>query len=145
MTWREALRALVFVAGALPFFARAVPSSAAALSQVFATLCHRLPERTLTLAGVEMLVCSRCAGLYAGAMLGALWPMPRTAFARLRVVLISVAALAVLDVVLQDLHLLPIGHARRVVTGLLLGWAPAAAMSRALSDEGRAAPRAEIA
>lgn len=144
MTSAAWLRALVFAAGALPFVARAAPWSSDALSRVFSTVCHRLPERTLPLFGVEMLVCSRCAGVYAGVMLGALWPMPRAVFARLRPVLVAIAALAVLDVALQDLHVLPVGHARRLATGLLLGWAPAAAMTRALLDEARVA-RAEIA
>ncbi|MCC6646961.1 MAG: DUF2085 domain-containing protein [Polyangiaceae bacterium] len=139
-----ALRAVVFAAGAAPFVALLAPWSAGTLSQVLSTLCHQLPERTLTVGGVAMVVCSRCAGVYAGVMLGALWPMPVPLFARLRPLLIAVAALAVLDVALQDLHLLPVGHARRVVTGLLLGWAPAAAMSRALSRPSEA-PRAELA
>ncbi len=138
------LRALVFVAGALPLLAHLAPSTAALLSQVFSTVCHQRPERTIQLLGADMVVCSRCAGLYAGAMLGALWPMPRALFARLRPALLAVTALAVVDVALQDLHVLPVGHARRLFTGLLLGLTPAAAMSRALLDEARSA-RAEIA
>ncbi len=34
-------------------------------------LCHQRPERSFRLWGVQMPVCARCAGLYAGAALGA--------------------------------------------------------------------------
>lgn len=136
------LRALVFFAGALPFLTMLVPASRGAMSQVFASVCHQLPERTLTVAGVAMLVCSRCAGLYAGVMLGAIAAMPQSLYARLRPLLIVVALVAIAEVVVQDLHWLPLSHARRLVTGFLLGWAPAAALSRALATrDGDGAPK----
>ena len=34
-------------------------------------MCHRMPERTIELAGVAMPVCSRCGGLFTGLALGA--------------------------------------------------------------------------
>ena len=35
-------------------------------------VCHQLPERSFHIGGVQMPVCARCVGLYAGAALGAL-------------------------------------------------------------------------
>ena len=142
---RLALRALVFAAGALPFVALAWPSAAAPLSYALSSVCHRIPERTLSIDGVAMLVCSRCAGLYAGVMVGALLPMPAWLSARLRGTLIVVACLAIAEVALQDLHLVPLSHARRLATGFLLGWAPAAAMTRALRSSDAAPAPAKIA
>jgi uncharacterized membrane protein len=44
------------------------PSSIATLMYaVGAVICHQLPERSFHLAGVQLPVCARCLGIYAGA------------------------------------------------------------------------------
>lgn len=97
------------------------------LDAVFVTMCHRLPERTLVLAGVAMPVCSRCAGIFAGVAVGALIARPALSPRawRLAITAASVAMLA--DVVTQDLGLHPVWHPMRIATGFLFGYALAAA------------------
>ena len=127
------LRAIVLLAGVLPFVAIVVPSLAPTMTHVFHSVCHQLPERSLIVGGVPMIVCSRCAGLYAGVVIGALTPMPMPLFERLRTTLFIVLGVAVTEVLLQDLHVLVLSHGRRLATGFALGWVAAAATSRALS------------
>lgn len=129
------LRAIVVATGLLPWlcaFARSRPSS---LVLLLHTLCHQRPERTIAPWGVPMLVCSRCAGVYAGFALGALLPLPRRALPSGRAFVLVALALATLDVVTQDLGLHAPHHPTRLVTGLLLGYAGSAFMFGALRSE----------
>lgn len=109
----------------LPLARAALPLGRAGelLDRLFVPLCHRLPERTLALAGVAMPLCSRCGGVFAGLALGALLLRPRVPVARYRIFLAAAAALMLLDVVTQDLGLHPIWHATRIASGLLFGYA----------------------
>jgi uncharacterized membrane protein len=121
---------IVFALGGVLPWARALLdrelplSSKLAVDRAFAALCHHLPERTLAPGGAPMCVCSRCAGVYAGVMLAALWPTgllppPRTLRRALEIGL-SVMAL---DIVTQDLALHPPWHLVRLATGLWVGGA----------------------
>lgn len=133
-------RAGFIVVGALPWvlpFARAgLPLGRAGelLDLLFLPMCHRLPERTLTLAGVVMPLCSRCAGIFAGLALGALLMRPRVEIARWRILVGVAGALMLLDVVTQDLGLHPLWHATRLASGLLFGYAIAAACLLAMHN-----------
>ncbi len=51
---------------------RAVRAASAGTYLVGSLICHQRPERSFRLWGVQMPVCSRCAGLYFGAAVGAL-------------------------------------------------------------------------
>ena len=145
----RAVRAGCVFSGLLPWLlplARAwLPLGAAGvvLDAAFVTTCHRIPERTLVLAGVAMPVCSRCAGIFAGVAVGALlaWPwLPPRAW-RLAITAASLAMLA--DVVTQDAGLHPVWHPVRLATGFLFGYALAAAAVSALRRA--PAPRDEAA
>jgi len=46
------------------------PWLAGAIYECYATSCHQLPERSFRLFGSPLAVCSRCASIYAGALLG---------------------------------------------------------------------------
>lgn len=139
-------RAGFIIAGVLPWIlplARArLPLGRAGelLDLFFLPMCHRLPERTLALVGVSMPLCSRCAGIFAGLALGSLIQRPRLEIARWRILVVVAGALMVLDVVTQDLGLHPVWHATRIATGLLFGYAIAAAcllaMRNAAGDAG---------
>src|SRR5207253_1948068 len=69
-------RAIFVVVGILPWAPALSPRASALFWLVFHGLCHQLPERTLVLAGTPMVVCSRCAGVFAGLAVGALLPLP---------------------------------------------------------------------
>lgn len=45
----------------------ASPTIAALVYAVGGVICHQLPERSFHLAGVQLPVCARCLGIYAGA------------------------------------------------------------------------------
>lgn len=140
----RALRAACVAIGVLPWLVpllRAyLPLGVAGLwlDAAFATMCHRLPERSLVLAGVAMPLCSRCAGVFLGVAAGALaaWPRLSTRGYKLAISAACVAMLA--DVVTQDLGLHPIWHATRIATGFLLGHALGAAVVCTLQRDGAA-------
>jgi uncharacterized membrane protein len=114
-------------------------AAGAALDAAFTTMCHRLPERTLALAGVPMPLCSRCAGIFAGVALGALAVWPRLSALAWRWAITASVGLMVLDVATQDLGVHPVWHATRLATGLAFGYALAAACVLALRREADAA------
>ena len=144
-------RAALLVLGVLPWilpFARAyLPLGRAGelLDLLFLPMCHRIPARTIYVDAVPMPLCSRCAGIFAGLALGALVLRPRVTLARWRVLIGAAGALMLLDVVTQDLGVHPIWHATRVASGLLFGYAIAAAcilsMRRAAGAEEPVAER----
>ena len=136
-----AARASFALGGALPWalpFARAklpLGPLGALLDGMFLFVCHRRPERTLVLASVPMPLCSRCAGIALGLLLGAIaaWPSPS-----LRATRIGIAAalgLMVADVVTQDLGIHPVWHASRLGTGALLGYVVAIGLFAAIRRE----------
>ena len=117
---------LVATAGAIPWLFAAAHSRPVAAVALFHGLCHQLPEKTLSLGGVAMLVCSRCAGIYAGVALGALVPAPRSWCSASRRLLLAAALPMLVDVILQATGTIPILHATRLGTGLLAGWVASA-------------------
>jgi uncharacterized membrane protein len=106
-----------------------------ALDAVFVTMCHRMPERTLSLAGVAMPLCSRCAGIFGGVAVGALVARPELSARAWRWVITAAAAAMVLDVATQDLGLHPVWHVTRLASGGAFGYALAAACILALRRE----------
>ena len=69
--WLIAAAAVLWVSVLLmaPFLP--APASAA-LYALGSFICHQRPERSFELAGVQLPVCGRCIGIYAGAAAGAL-------------------------------------------------------------------------
>lgn len=114
-----ALRFLVGGVGALPW--ALAGRHLALMEAVFGATCHRLPARSLLLGGVQMVVCSRCAGIYLGLLTGALLPGWDWAARRGRAIALGVALPMALDVVTQDLGLRGSWHPARLATGWLLG------------------------
>ena len=86
----------------------------------FHFVCHRVPERVLSVLGTPMPLCSRCAGIWMGLSVAASLAWPDIPVRTLRIVVPVAAALLLLDVVTQDLGLHPVWHATRLATGLLL-------------------------
>ncbi len=102
-------------------------------------MCHRLPERTIALAGVPMPLCSRCAGVFLGVAIGAIAARPRLSARAWRLLITAAGAAMVLDVVTQDLDLHPVWHVTRLATGFAFGYAIAAACLVSLKREAGAA------
>jgi uncharacterized membrane protein len=86
----------------------------------FQLLCHRLPERVLSLGGVPMPLCSRCTGLWLGLSASVVLGRPAFALGTLRVIVALAMAFLLGEVALQDLGLRPLSHATRVLSGLLV-------------------------
>ncbi|WP_437673802.1 DUF2085 domain-containing protein [Sorangium sp. So ce131] len=99
----------------------------AALDLAFAPMCHRMPGRSIALEGVMMPLCSRCAGIFAGVAAGAAIARPRLERAAWRPILIAAGALMAIDAATQDLGLHPVWHPTRLATGVVFGYAAAAA------------------
>jgi uncharacterized membrane protein len=139
---RIAARVSFGVAGALPwalpFLRSALPLGpvGALLDGVFFFVCHRRPERTLVLAGAPMPLCSRCAGIALGFVLGAIFAWPSPSLRATRIGVAGALALVIADVVTQDLGVHPLWHASRLGTGALLGYVAAVGLFAAIRREG---------
>ena len=132
-----ALAALLVAAGLFPWLIALRPAWSRAVFDVFRTACHQRPERTLTILGAPMVVCSRCAGLYLGVAIGVALPLPRRLLPHGRALVIAAIAIAALDVLTQDLGLHAPFHPARLATGVLLGWSASAFMMGTLRSTRR--------
>ena len=106
-----------------------------ALDGAFLSMCHRMPDRTLELAGVAMPLCSRCAGIFAGTAAGGLIALPRLGSRLWRRIIVATILLMALDVATQDLDLHAVWHPTRLASGFLFGYAIAVACLDALTSE----------
>ena len=84
--------------------------------------CHQMPERSLTWRGYQLPLCARCTGLLLGHLAGVVTGL--AADVRLRTALLMLPLAA--DALLQETGVLPSTNIRRVITGLLYGFAHAA-------------------
>jgi len=122
------VRGLVVLAGLSPWLLVLFGVGDNPATAIFRALCHREPARTLVVLGTPMLVCSRCAGLYLGASLGALFFLPVRWLPHGRALVLAALAVLVVAVAVQDLGHLPPSHPLRLATGLALGWTASAFM-----------------
>jgi uncharacterized membrane protein len=99
--------------------------AAAAIYQGFSTVCHQSAERSFYFHGYPMGVCSRCAGIYAGFIVGlALYPFLRDLREDRfppRSLLIGAGAPMVIDFTAGILGLLANTFLSRALTGTLFG------------------------
>ena len=87
-------------------------------------ICHQRVERSFRLAGVQMPICGRCAGLYLSAAAGALavWIVrPRRPRFAARTVIIAAALPTVISWGLEHLFGVPFSNLSRAVAALPLG------------------------
>jgi uncharacterized membrane protein len=101
----------------------------------FMFICHRMPSRTIFIAGQAMPLCSRCSGIFTGLAVGALLCRPRLTVPQARIGLLGAGLLMLTDVVTQDLGVHPVWHTTRLLTGLILGWIASAALMSAIKNE----------
>lgn len=124
IAWASALP-LATLAASHRFASSVVYALAFAVYAIGSVVCHQRPERSFFLWAHQMPVCARCAGIYAGAALGALV----FGFRKARALDVSAArmtlALAVLPTVATLVYEWTTGHmpsnAVRALAGLPLG------------------------
>lgn len=98
---------------------------AAVIYMAGALVCHQIPERSLHAAGVQLPVCARCLGIYAGALLGMAvlaWADGGRARGRPGAGwLVAAAGPTAAGVALEAAGVLETSNAVRVVAGGILG------------------------
>jgi uncharacterized membrane protein len=108
------------------------PPVGAMLYAVGALICHQLPDRSFHVDGVQLPVCARCFGLYAGGALGAVivattrrrGPSLQSR-SRIRIATIAAAIPTIVTVVAEwGLHW-PVSNMARAAAALPLGFAVA--------------------
>ena len=138
LTWNWWMLAplLLFAAAlAVPYFlAHGFFVIGLALQRGFALVCHQRPERSFSVFGGSVAVCSRCLGIYLGAALGLLFRASRKVALRL---LIAAAALNLLDVACELAGLHGNWLAMRFVLGLALGATGAMLIASAVQADKR--------
>ena len=120
-----------------------VPLSAAIYS-IGSLICHQLPERSFGLAGLQLPVCARCIGIYAGMVVGAgAAPLVgRLHRPRLLIVLSTLPALASLLVEWTGLG--RPSNGLRAATGVVAGSVIAAVVLATLHYERCARPQPNV-
>lgn len=103
-----------------------------ALSRGFAIICHQHPDRSFWILGAPIAVCARCVGIYVGAAVGLLIQASRIVAIRL---LIFVAALNLLDALVEIAGLHGNWMGVRFALGAALGAAAGLLVSSALAEE----------
>lgn len=91
------------------------------LNQVYSTVCHQQHEKTISIAGENIFVCSRCAGIYMGLLLTSAISL----FIVLRIktfnFLLLTFVLLLLDVILSSFKIYSYSKVFALLTGLLFG------------------------
>lgn len=100
--------------------------------QLFVVVCHRVPARTITLSGVLMPLCTRCAGIFGGLALAGMFDYPRVSKTAARWWLLLAGLLMLSDVLRQDLYRGGVMHPLRIATGVMVGFAAALSLLAAL-------------
>ncbi|MEM1094137.1 MAG: DUF2085 domain-containing protein [Bacteroidota bacterium] len=139
--WKSAWPVLaggMLMMGAVVLPALVSPEARVMLMSAFEAVCHQIPERSPHLAGVQLGVCHRCFGIYAGVPLMAfamLWWRHREQRGRwLQAGLALLALPMILDWAAGALGWWPNTAASRVITGgiwgLSVGWVLVSTLGR---------------
>jgi uncharacterized membrane protein len=112
--------------------ARGYPHAADALDSPWTATCHRLPDRTMSIFGSKMPMCSRCTGIVTGLGLGLIIGWPYRGPRQLWITVGIASALLYLEMQTQEWGYHPISHPTRLFTGFFLAY-PVAAAVRALA------------
>ena len=127
----RALGVLLVLAPFLPPILRklGLSSAAEALDAPWTLTCHRLPDRTMELLGSKMPMCSRCTGIVTGLGLGLAIGRPYRGPNVLWACVAIASALLVLELLTQEWGWHPVWHPTRLLTGFLLAYPVAAAVT----------------
>ena len=108
------------------------------LALVCGLICHQRPERSFFLHGVQMPVCARCTGLYAGAAAAAplaLFLAAPLSSRRARAVALAAGLPTAITWTLEVARVAPFSNAIRFGAALPLGFAAAWLVFSVLADE----------
>jgi uncharacterized membrane protein len=133
LAWAASLIAATYAAAHAP--SGTFAHGAAAFEYAAASLlCHQRPERSFFLWGVQLPVCARCAGIYAGAACAAVAGAGRR-LARPAAVLAAAAAPGALSLVYEWTTGIMPSNAIRAITGAIAGYAVMAVLAGELRGE----------
>jgi uncharacterized membrane protein len=138
---------------ALLILAPVLPAPIAAILYALGShICHQRPERSFHLFAVQLPVCARCAGIYAGAAAGSLLMLAASMRDRLfhvspRTLLLAGALPTVISVVVEWSGAWAGANDARAAAGVPLGLAVAFVVARAAATlhYGECVPRRPIA
>ena len=91
------------------------------LNQVYATVCHQSPEKTISVVGENIFVCSRCAGIYLGLLLTSIISFFIILKEKKFNFLLLTFALLLLDVTFSTFKIYNYSKVIALLTGLFLG------------------------
>lgn len=90
--------------------------------QIYSTICHQNMNKSFNCNDIPFLVCARCTGIYAGALISAFFLIIYTKqFIFKTKYLIMLSALMLLDVILLNFAAYNYIHSLSATTGLLFG------------------------
>jgi uncharacterized membrane protein len=115
-----------------PFFYARGETALGDTFDVWTYACHRMPERSLTVFGELMPLCSRCYGIMGGLGLGMLIARPFWGLRQLRISLTIGAIFLFLELTTQDLGWHEVFHPTRLLSGFLVAF-PVGAAAGALA------------
>ena len=115
--------AAVVVVVAAPVLLAAGRAEAAGIYAAFAPLCHQMAERSWTVLGYPLAVCTRCFGFYCG-VLGAFWVAPKFSGAGF----CAAIGATIATVALETASILAVPPGIRFLSGAWLGLAMASAL-----------------
>jgi len=112
---------LILLPVAQVFQSPALSAVAIAADRAFATVCHQIDSRSFHIMGFRLGVCSRCASIYGGFLVGILfWRIALRRPARNNLILWGIALVPMLaDVILDGAEIYSGGSVTRIITG---GW-----------------------
>ncbi|MFN8007588.1 MAG: DUF72 domain-containing protein [Terriglobia bacterium] len=106
------------------------------ISLFFSKICHQIGDRSITLHGLTLPVCSRCFAIYLGSLTGILaWPLVTLWPHRhklVRFLFVGGVGLTGLDIGFEKLGILSNSFASRLFTGSLLGVSLGLALAMAI-------------
>ena len=91
------------------------------LNQIFSTVCHQAHEKTISIEGVDIFVCSRCAGIYLGILVTSFVTLILIPPQKTYVLLLLTLLIMLIDVLLSKLGIYHYSKLAALLTGLFLG------------------------
>jgi uncharacterized membrane protein len=113
----------------------------ASIYAIGSLICHQRPERSFWLAGVQLPVCARCLGIYAGVVAGAAAAPVVGLVRRPRIPIVLATIPAIASLVVEWTALGTPSNGIRAITGLIGGAVIAAVVLATLHYERCARPR----